>query len=314
MTPFRSGLSIDTIPHVDFSDHDRAPIIDKMRSWLGMLNWLCQGTRPDIATITSLLASFTSCPSPGHLDAIKHIGRYLKSTSDLGLVFSSSSNPILEAFLHFPLNDDIITPDGFLSPHCTGFCDANWGPQDASVPKTDAPSRSVSSHETKSVCGHVLFMGGAPIKWFTHKEKRNSRSSCEAEIKAADECVKSVQQFHYLLDELGLLDSTSSTPIFNDNRGAIDWSHTSSTKGLRHLNIRENCVRESIQLNEVSVNHIAGTSNPADLFSKEFKSDALFRSLRALLLSYPSTFSPLGVPCLDGGCQFSQGSPGVTPA
>jgi len=78
---------------------------------------------------------------------------------DLGLVFSSSGNPILEAFLHFPLNDDIITPDGFLSPHCTGFCDANWGPQDASVPKTDAPSRSVSIHETKLVCGHVLFMG-----------------------------------------------------------------------------------------------------------------------------------------------------------
>jgi len=74
---------------------------------------------------------------------------------DLGLVFSSSGNPILEAFLHFPLNDDIITPDGFLSPHCTGFCDANWGPQDASVPKTDALSLSVSIHETKLVCGHV---------------------------------------------------------------------------------------------------------------------------------------------------------------
>jgi hypothetical protein len=163
MPPFRLGLPIDAIPHVDLSDHDRAPILDKMHSWLGMLNWLCQGTHPDIATITSLLASFTSCPSPGHLDAIKNVGHYLKSTSDLGLVFSSSGNPILEAFHHFPLNDDITTPDGFLSPHCTGFCDANWGPQDASVPKPDAPSRFVSIHETKSVCGHVLFMGGAPI-------------------------------------------------------------------------------------------------------------------------------------------------------
>jgi hypothetical protein len=61
--------------------------------------------------------------------------------------------------------------------------------------------------------------------------ERNSHSSCEAEIQATDECI---QQFCHLLDELGLLDSSSSTSIFNDNHGAVDWAHTSSTKGLRH--------------------------------------------------------------------------------
>jgi hypothetical protein len=129
----------------------------------------------------------------------------------------------------------------------------------------------------------------------THKEKPNSHSSCEAEIKATD-----AQQFCHLLDELGLLDSSTSTPIFNDSCGVIDWAHTSSTKGLRHLNIRENCVRESIQMNEVSVSHIVGTKNPADLFSKEFKSDVLFRTLLGLLLLYPSTFTSFGVSPLDG--------------
>ena len=307
MTPFRSGLPVDAIPHIELSDTDRAPIIDKMRSWLGMLNWLCQGTRPDIATITSLLATYTSCPSPGHLDAIKYIGRYLKSTADLGLMFSSMGNPTLEAFIHFPVSEDVVTPAGVVSPVCTGFCDANWGPQDASVPPVGASLRPVSLQETRSICGHVLFMAGAPIKWHTHKEKRTSRSSCEAEIKATDECVKSVQQFRHLLDELGLLNSSTSTPIFNDNRGAVDWSQTCSTKGLRHLNIRENCVRESIQFNEVSVSHIAGVTNPADLFSKEFKSDVVFRSLRGLLLFYPSSLPSCdGVPRLDGGYQSSE--------
>jgi hypothetical protein len=119
--------------------------------------------------------------------------------------------------------------------------------------------------------------------------------------------VKSVQQFRNLLDELDLLDSSTSIPIFNDNKGAVDWSHTCSTKGLRHLNIRENCVHESILLNEVSVNHIAGASNPADLFSKEFKSDALFRTLRGLLLIYSSSLPSCGgVPCLDGGYQSNE--------
>jgi len=307
MTPFRSGLPVVAIPTVDLSDTDRAPIIDKMRSWLGMLNWLCQGTRPDIATITSLLATYTSCPSPGHLDAIKHIGRYLKSTADLGLVFSSMGNPTLEAFVHFPLSEDVTTSEGVVTSPCTGFCDVNWGPQDASVPRSNTSLHSVSLHETRSICGHVLFMAGAPIKWYMHKEKRTSHSSCEAEIKATDECVKSVQQFCNLLDELDLLDSSTSIPIFNYNKGAVDWSHTCSTKGFCHLNIRENCVRESILLNKVSVNHIAAASNPADLFSKEFKSDALFCTLRGLLLFYPSSLPSCGgVPRLDGGYQSNK--------
>jgi hypothetical protein len=101
------------------------------------------------------------------------------------------------------------------------FCDANWGPQDASLPKSDLSLRPVSIHETKSICSHVLFMAGAPVKWFTHKVKCSSHSTCKAEIKATDECVKSVQQFRNLLAELGLLNSLGSTPIFNDNRGAV---------------------------------------------------------------------------------------------
>jgi len=36
---------------------------------------------------------------------------------------------------------------------------------------------------------------------------------------------------------------------------------------MRHVNIRENCVREAIHIfNEVNVAHIAGASNPADIF------------------------------------------------
>jgi len=44
MTPFRSGLPVDTIPHVDITPEDRAPLIAKMQCWLGMSNWLQQCT------------------------------------------------------------------------------------------------------------------------------------------------------------------------------------------------------------------------------------------------------------------------------
>jgi hypothetical protein len=145
-------------------------------------------------------------------------------------------------------------------------------------------------------------MGGCPILWKTHKEARISWSSCEAEVKGTDECVKNVQMFRHILHDLHLLDTTIPTNVFNDNCGAVDWSNSFSTKGMRHVNIRENAVREARVPNEVSIQHIPGMCNPADMFSKEFKSDTTFRALRSLVLFYPSSFKEVPVPCLDGGC------------
>jgi hypothetical protein len=186
MTPFRSGLPIDTIPHVEMSPEERAPLIAKMQCWMGMINWLQQCTRPDLATIFSQLATHMHCPSPGHIEAAKYVGRYIHSTLDLGLVFSTKNFTTLETFIHFPLPE----PSSSSLPIST-FCDANWGPQDASHPSS-TNTCPASIQESKSICGHIFFYGGCPILWKTHKDSRISRSSCEAEIKATDECVKNI--------------------------------------------------------------------------------------------------------------------------
>ena len=49
------------------------------------------------------------------------------------------------------------------------------------------------------------------------------------------------------------------------------WSHTLSTKGLRHIQIHENAVREQVQSGHIEVKHIAGDINLSDLFTKEDK-------------------------------------------
>jgi hypothetical protein len=103
MTPFHSGLPVGAIPYVDMLPAERAPLIAMIQSWMGMLNWLQQCTRPDLATIFSLLASYMHCPSPSHLDATKYVGKYILSTIDLGLLYTSQSNAHLESCIHFPL-------------------------------------------------------------------------------------------------------------------------------------------------------------------------------------------------------------------
>ena len=57
---------------------DRKELEATMRSLVGCLNWLSVATRPDIMTITNMLAQYQHSPSPGHLDAAKHVIKYFK--------------------------------------------------------------------------------------------------------------------------------------------------------------------------------------------------------------------------------------------
>jgi hypothetical protein len=95
------------------------------------------------------------------------------------------------------------------------------------------------------------------------------------------------------MTDLGLPDSLLPTPVFNDNRGCIDWAHTVATRRLRHFNIRENAVRDAIIFKDITLSHIPGPHNPSDLFTKEHKDIAHFRSLVSCFLS-PRDLLPPG--------------------
>ena len=57
-------------------------------------------------------------------------------------------------------------------------------------------------------------------------------------------------------------------------------------KGIKHLNPRENIVRECHQSKDVDVDHIPGIINPSYIFTKEMKNNTHFRNLRdSMMLS-----------------------------
>jgi len=94
--------------------------------------------------------------------------------------------------------------------------------------------------------------------------------------------------FRHVLSDLWLIDVSVPTPLYNDNQGAVNWSKTTSTKGMRHVNMQENVVRECIHcFGDIAIFHIPGTANPANIFTKEFKSDETFRSTRNVMLCPP---------------------------
>ena len=90
------------MPNKQVSAEQKQLLIHVLRQLVGSLNWLSIGTRPDITTITQFLLQYQSNPSPGHLQAAKYAIKYIKGTTDYGIVFDSNENMIPNAHLHYP--------------------------------------------------------------------------------------------------------------------------------------------------------------------------------------------------------------------
>ena len=78
------------------------------------------------------------------------------------------------------------------------------------------------------------------------RQPATARSSVEAEIIGTDECLKCLQHISYILDELHAkeLYFPRKLPIYNNNNARILWLKEKTSKGLRHIQMRENAIRE----------------------------------------------------------------------
>lgn len=217
------------------------------------------------------MAQHQNHPSTGHLEAAKHVVKYLVGTKHMGIYFTSKRRPILESFLHFPL-----------PPQVLSMSDANWGPQDASITKS---TMELPLFASRSMSAYFIDLLG-PIHWLSKRQSVTAGSSAEAEIYATDECVKFLLELVQTLEFLGVKDvfMPTTTTVFNDNMACVNWSKCSTTKGLRHIQMKENRVRESVLSNFVRIKHIDGKINLADIFTKEMKDVSHFVVLRDLVM------------------------------
>ena len=222
-----------------------------------------------------MLAKYNSKPNKQHLTAAKRVLRYLKGSKNLALTFTNKENSVITSFLKFPLPNTM-----------TALCDANWGPQDQHIPNPHKTYPQIDLFKTRSMSGYLIWCNG-PIHWTTKRQTITARSSAEAEIYATDEATKIILYIRHILKDLNLLKifMPTATNVYNDNAACVCWSSNMTTKGLRHVQIRENAVRESIKCKIIKVLHIEGKINPSDLFTKEDKDSQHYLNLRNLLLT-----------------------------
>ena len=173
-------------------------------SAIGVLMYLANYTRPDIAFSVNLLARYSSAPTKRHWNGIKHILRYLRETSDMGLFYSKAMEPQLLSYA------DV----GYLS----------------------------DPHKAQSQTGYIFNYGNTAISHRSVKQTMVATSSNHSEIlamhEASRECVWLRSMIQHIRESCGL-SSIKNNPIvlYEENVACIAQIKGGYIKGDRTKHI-----------------------------------------------------------------------------
>ncbi|KAI5318250.1 hypothetical protein L3X38_037958 [Prunus dulcis] len=208
-------------------------------SAIGALLYLAQCTRPDISFSVNLLARYSSAPTWRHWTGIKHVLRYLRGTTDMGLFYSS----------------ELTNAQSII-----GYADAGY----LSDP-----------HQGRSQTGYVFTCGGTAISWRSTKQTLVATSSNHSEIlalhEASRECVWLRSVIHHIRSTCALPSTTDTPTILNeDNAACIAQITGGYIKGdmTKHISPKFFYTHELQKSQEIKVRQIRSSDNLADLFTK----------------------------------------------
>ena len=124
------------------------------------------------------------------------------------------------------------------------------------------------SEGRKSISGYVIVCGGGPLTWSSKQQTIVALSSCEAEYIACAHCARQIVWLRSLFEELGFVQS-DPTLLRCDNQGTVVCTHDPhSHSKMKHIDIRIHFIRECVNNRILTVHHVPGIENSADLFTK----------------------------------------------
>jgi hypothetical protein len=205
------------------------------------------------------LARNVTSPLEKHYGAALQIVRYLMSTKELKIEFGNvNAGNNIDTLKELTTNNKLSQPQKLSELQLVGYTDADWG---------------ADKNDRKSLSGGVVYLHGGPISWWVSKQKSVSLSSMESEIYALSLCGKSIKGTQILLESIGIIIDQPTT-IYCDNNATIEiaTNHVYRERA-RHIDIRDNFIRDLVKKNIVKVTRIDTKENMADMFTKNLPKD-----------------------------------------
>jgi len=235
---------------------------DQIKTFLtgnGMLGWLAQTVRADVAYTYSRIAQHSAKPTQAAMDAVIHAFRYLSGTRDLALVapINPQSRDIMDFHLPPP---DPETAWRF-------FTDA------------DHAGNAETQNDRRSQNGCISLLNGFPTLWESKAssvcfaspligEAHADMSSTAVEVYSAGNATMTFMGHGYVASEMRVPFPIPFT-LEIDNTAAIIFANGTAAKSkLKHIDTRQSWVKTLRNRNILKVAHVPSAHNLADLFTK----------------------------------------------
>ena len=196
-------------------------------------------SRPDIASATSILASFSANPSSGHMALVERCIVYLRDHKFLALEFDGRIREPTDVELAFKGSSD------------ASFAD-------------DLEIR-------RSTEGYLFKLFGGPIDWKSRKQQTVTTSTTEAELLALQHAAKEIQAWKHLFNEIEFDTEQAEDTLECDNRQSvrlITLDNPVIKTNIRHIHISELWIRQEQREGRINVSWVDTNRMEADGLTK----------------------------------------------
>ena len=232
-------------------------------SVVGMLMFLANNTRPDIAYATHQVARFTHNPKTSHAFAVKRIVRYLQGTKDKGMILEPSKN---------------FTVDCYVDADFAGLYPVENSQDPISV---------------RSRTGYVFFLANCPLLWASKLQTEIALSTMEAEYIALSQSLRDLIPLRRLVRFIcdivfgkNKVESKMYSTVFEDNQGTLQLARAPRmTPRTKHYGIKYHFFREYVEKGDLKLSKIHTKEQRADILTKGLPRPT-FEYLRKYLLGW----------------------------
>ena len=238
-------------------DLDGVPRIEdwNYRAAVGMMNYLVQTSRPDLAMAVHQCARYNNNPMLSHEKAVKRIAKYLKGNIHRGIVYKNDKTRGLECYVD------------------ADFA-GNWDKAD-----------SENAENYFSRTGYVIMYTGCPLVWARKLQTEVALSTAESEYIALSTALREVIPAMNLMRELNVIFPVNLVKpgfclVHEDNQSCIAMANSKKmTPRTKHIALKYHHFKHFVERKFIRMEYIDTKEQLADIFTKPLPDD-LFQRLR----------------------------------